>query len=290
MSSLSRIPKELSSCLTSIHNPEEQQTAIEVFTKLLPTLERKLHANKDNLLIAAGLYEIRERHGYKSEAYQTVLDGLALLDESWGERNFRQSWLDAYQGYMCLPGSDQDKQVILKMNPSRSALAAIRFIPNHRVYKFFMEVKQVGVFPTAAAVEKFAKQGRLTSKTVPSGVVVKTVENTTVERTPDPDPIIDVVATPIVEKEIPLPQEMEVLESANDSTDEEINVGKIARISEPTTTTTTDPMIDELAVLYKAYETFIQQNYQKIKNKPEAMKMAKWFNDLNSSYLKIIPN
>jgi hypothetical protein len=304
MSNLSRIPKELNSYIISIHNPEEQQTAIETFTKLLPTLQRKLLANSDNLLIAAGLYEVRAKHGYKSEVYQTMLEGIATLDEAWADKHYRSEWLEAYNGYMCLPGSEDDKACILKMNPSRSALAAVRRIPDRMVYKFFMEVKKNDIFPTAAAVEKFAKQGRLssvsssTTKTEQKAAAQSEADQTSTTEAETEPSIIDVEAAPVVGKEIPTAQELEQLESANvetsadeGETEPPTDDGKFPNISEPTTTTTTEEptLTEELEVLYAAYEQLLQSRYREIQATPTALACAQRITNLNADWLKLQP-
>jgi hypothetical protein len=302
MSNLSRIPKELNSYITSISNPEEQQSAIEVITKLHPTLERKSHANADNLLIAAGLYEIRQKHGYKAEVYQTMLEGIATLDEAWADKHYRSEWLEAYNGYMCLPGSEDDKACILKMNPSRSALAAVRRIPDRMVYKFFMEVKKNGIFPTAASIEKFAKQGRLasgsssTTKTEQKAAAQSEADRTSTTEAEAESPIIDVEAAPVVEKEIPTNQELEQLESANvetsadeGETEPPIDGSEFATIPETTTTTEEPTLTEELEVLYAAYEQLLQSRYREIQATPTALACAQRITNLNADWLKLQP-
>jgi hypothetical protein len=287
MTNLSRIPDNARLAISFLDAPEEQETAAAVLLEILPTIQRKQQSNNDNLIMAGALFKIRAKHGYKSQIYQMFLTQFAALDENWEDKEFRRRWFDAYQGYECLPGTDQDRQCVMKLNPSRSALAAIRQIPDHRVYKFFTDVKKEKSFPTASGVEQFARRGKFTLSPTPVDQAVDGRQEEVLKPVQE-DPIIDVESKPVVEPETPTTQELEQLESANTEADQPIDGGKFANIS--TTTTEDSTVLDELNTIFSAYEAVVKARRQEIKDNPKALAVAQCLSTFNLQWLNIEPS
>jgi hypothetical protein len=283
--------------ILSIYNEQLSPELTSFLTDIKPNVDSyvtsKNEAQKQRMLIIGQVSEYKQEHKQRSADHRLL--NKTMESEGWKEVVISEN-LTAYQEYKLLSGNVNEPYRKFAEGASVSLLTLLgRDRRNNNggselSAAAFDHWKKTGKYPTVSQAKGFLggfttkafefKGGGAKKATTFESCDVRTLEDDSEScDVPRLDvPIVDVVSTPVVEERSSIARPDEMVSA---------NAEPTVIVQSPTTTT--NPVKDELTVLYQSLEALLLSKRREIQDNPEALAVLQWMSQLNHNYFGVTP-